>query len=245
MSLRRGWSKEPHGQLVSPWLLFGRESRIITLFGMISSSISVNVITSDSMPFLAEETFADMMLLANESSEPVKIAVNNRGGDVAAGMIIVQGIEHLQARKIDVEILDLGSSMSMASVILASGTKGKRFATARSVVHLHSGSQTTSGTPEDVAHIQEYIDRMREGLVQILTKNTKIPEYFLKQPDSTMNPELLKSEEGRLKLTKEFLKGEKFLNPEQAIEAGIIDQILKPGDEKLTEFFSLPKGGAK
>src|SRR3989344_9081438 len=108
--LRRPWSETQTGPLVPPWLLFGKDARIITLFGDINSSISVPVINLDSIPFLAEETFASLMYLAQESKDPIRIVINNRGGSVSAGLTIIQGIEHLQKSGIDVEILVLGSA---------------------------------------------------------------------------------------------------------------------------------------
>lgn len=232
-----------NGLLVTPWELFERDSRIVPLFGMVRSSIDVNVVASDSMPFLAENILAALMLLAQESSDPVKIVINSNGGSLVAGFDIVQAIEHLQAKGIEVWTIDIGAAKSMASTVLAAGTKGKRFAFKRSCVHLHSGTVSTGEQrPEDKEMIDAYLERIRASLNRILTERTKIPEYYVKS-DNSVNPELLKSDEGRFKLTRQFLGKEQYLTPEQALEAGIIDQILEPGNPIIDSVFKLQKMG--
>ncbi len=236
--------KGSSNRFATPWQLYGRE-RILTLFGSIYSSIDVPVITADSVLFLAEEIFGGMMLLAQENSDPVNVIINNRGGSVPAGLLIIQGIEHLQAHKIDVRILVTGAAMSMASIILAAGTKGQRYAMERSVIHLHSGTvKPPEGDPEDVKRVMEYAERLRNAMHELLAERTSIPEYCAKRNelyDSLVSGSSAYFEEGknRVKWIKEFLKEEQFLKPEEALEAGLVDEVLTAGDRKIDEIFRL------
>lgn len=245
MSLRKPYSESPTGPLVSPWLLFGRDARIITLFGLIHSSTSVPVITSDSMPFLAEEFFADLMFLGQSSREPIRIIINNSGGSVPAGLTIINGIEHLQHNGIDVEVLVLGASMSMASIVLASGTEGKRYALSRSIIHFHNGYQRSEGSPEDKKRIDEFQERLTLQMYAILADRTKIPEYYVAKEIPEVSISRLGEKEIRMKYIRRFLDGETFLSAEQALEAGVIDKVIAPGDQLLDTIFSLKETEAK
>lgn len=240
MSIREPYSKEQTGPLVSPWLLFGKDSRVVTLFGSIQSSIDMPIIASDSVPFLAEEFFADLMLLGQRSKDPVSVIINNRGGSVMAGLAIINGLEHLQQKGIDVDALVLCASMSMATVILASCTKGKRYAMDRSVIHLHSGHQKISGTPEEIEQIKGLNDRLIFQIRQILAERTTIPEYYKKRESLEISADRLREDkETRMNCVKKFLEGETYLTPQEALEAGIIDKIITPEDPELDLIFKL------
>ena len=241
MTLRRPFSPTPTGPLVTPWMIYGSNSRIITLFGRIHSSINVDIIVADSIPFLAEEIFASLFYLAGESRDPIKMVINNRGDDIHAVLMIVQAIDPVQAMGIDVEILVVGSSMSMASIILASGTRGKRYALDRSIVHLHAESRVIGGQGEDFERAKEYTDRLARQMYLLLAQRTKIPEYHLEQEQiAPRDKTMLENDEGRIKLVKRFLKNETYLSAYEAQAAGIIDAVIPPGDGKIMEIFNAP-----
>ena len=246
MSIIRPWSDEQTGTLVTPWTNFGKEARIVTLFGNIMSSTDVQTIATDSIPFLAEELFASLMWLATENNDPVHIVINNNGGSIRAGFMIIQAIEHLQAMGIEVIGLDIGSSMSMATTVLAVCTK--RFALRRSVIHVHPPSfgspQMTDAVKEKV---DEYQNRLKDELYSLLAQKTRIPEYCVQTEEvRTDDPNWATIAEKRYKYTKKFLEHERFLTPQQAKDAGIIDDELEAGDERMSKIFGLigHKGGS-
>ena len=245
--LKREWSSTPTGPLVSPWLISARDSRVITLFGSIVSSIDVPLVATESIPFVAEDVFASLLQLAGEdSAQPVRLVINNSGGSVPAGLTIIQGIEHLQAKGIDVEVVVLGSAMSMASVILAAGTVGKRFSLERSRIHLHSGQiGLPQDRPDDVNRIMDFINGVREELYVILARRTKLAEYYLKCNDLPLDKKTLADEGKRIKFIKNLLEKETFLTPREAVTAGIVDEILSPGYPRIDALFRPGKRGHK
>src|SRR3989344_6269181 len=104
--IRRKTLKIPWGNvsvnLVSPWDIFERDSRVVTLFGPVMSVSNVNLISDRSLSFLAEDMFGAIIMLGMESNKPVKIVINSVGGDVRAGFTIIQVIEHLKKKGIEV-----------------------------------------------------------------------------------------------------------------------------------------------
>ncbi|MDP3947906.1 MAG: ATP-dependent Clp protease proteolytic subunit [bacterium] len=243
----RPWSKTPTGPIVGPFVLLNRDNRVLTLFGTILASTDVGIITSDSMPFLAENVTASLLILGSESKDPITLLVNNGGGSVQAGITIIQAIEHLKALEIPVRMVVMGTAASMASVILATGSVGHRYAFPRALIHFHSGRVGQEGTPEEVERHQEFVKRLHGQLQEILAFQTKLPEYFLKEvrkeweKDSAkkLNPGTENGRELRLKFVKEFLNTETYLSAKQALEAGVIDKILEPGDPLVNEIFHI------
>ena len=101
----RPWPKMPTGPIVGPFALLNRDSRILTLFGTILASTDVGVATSESMPFLAENVTASLLILGSESKGlgrtvrdhcdalvriPGKGTVESLNVSVAGGIIIAE-----------------------------------------------------------------------------------------------------------------------------------------------------------
>ena len=233
--------------LVSPWDIFERDSRVVTLFGPVMSVSNVNLISDRSLSFLAEDMFGAIIMLGMESNKPVKIVINSVGGDVRAGFTIIQAIEHLKKKGIEVWTVNILSAMSMAGVILMAGTEGKRFTLRNSTVHAHCGMVSAGkGKPTDVEYTQEYLKSLTQKLEAFISANSKIPEYYAPEHftkdsfediDKKTREEIVKNPKLRLNLTKKFLENERYLNPDQAKKAGIIDEVIEPGDARLDEIF--------
>lgn len=240
--------------LLQSYDYFGTKNRIVTIFSMIASGTSGVAVNVQNVPLMAESVVADLMLLRNESKEPIKILINSIGGSVAAGLLIIHAIEHLQADGIDIETVVFCESLSMATPILASGTPGKRYAFHRAVIHGHRGQGGATGSIDDMQGQVKYAGYLFDQLYEILARRTRIPEYHLTHSDSdTPTAEILemlvqleksgKPEDQarrlklRMKYVKEFFARENFLTAEQAQEAGIIDRVLEPGDPYLNEIF--------
>src|SRR3954449_12772897 len=111
-------------------------------------------------------------LLHLESEDPDKdifIYINSPGGQVYAGLAIYDTIQFI---KPDVQTICVGIAMSMGALILAGGTKGKRFALPNAKILIHQVSSSFQGQATDIEiHAKEIID-VRRRLDEILAKHT-------------------------------------------------------------------------
>ncbi len=114
-------------------------------------------------------------LLFLESQDPEKdihLYVNSPGGTVTAGLAIYDTIQYI---KPDVSTICIGQAASAAAVLLAAGTKGKRFVLPHSRILIHQPHGGASGQAVDIAIQAKEITRMRELLDNILAHHTGQP----------------------------------------------------------------------
>lgn len=235
----RSWG-ETAVNLADPWTLFGRDSRIVPLFNQILSSSEL-MSAQGGVPSVAENVFGALILFSQEGSEPVKIVINSPGGTVQAGFTIIQGMNHLKAKGIEVWTINLGNAGSMAGIILALGTPGRRYVLNETTSHAHEiHIEGPKGRRTDFAEAQRHLQHMHEVMEKLLAQQTKIPEYYLKLVEMDREIDSLKLEnlEFRQKMVGEFLKQERLLNVNEAVEAGMADEIIMPGDSVLDEIFA-------
>jgi ATP-dependent Clp protease protease subunit len=143
-------------------------------------------------------------LLYLESQDPerdISLYVNSPGGSVTAGLAMYDTIQYIRP---DVQTICLGQAASMAALILASGTRGKRFALPSSRVLIHQPWGGAQGQSMDInIHAKEII-RMKELTV----------EYFAEHTGKTA--EQIASD----------LERDYFLTAKQAVDYGIVDSLL-------------------
>jgi len=114
-------------------------------------------------------------LLHLESDEPekdVNLYINSPGGSVTAGLAIYDTIQYIRC---DVSTICIGQCASMAAVLLASGTKGKRYALPNSRILIHQPWGGTQGQVTDIEIQANEMLRMRRNLNEILSKHTGQP----------------------------------------------------------------------
>src|ERR671936_579750 len=123
-----------------------------------------------------EDTFANLIiaqLLFLEAEDPEKdinLYVNSPGGSITAGMAIYDTMQFIRP---DVVTICLGQCASMGALLLAAGSKGKRFALPNSRILIHQPSVSgIGGQATDIRIQAEEILRMREVTSQILSKHT-------------------------------------------------------------------------
>ena len=153
---------------------------------------------------VANNVMAQMIFLEYENPEKdITLYINSPGGYVSAGLAIYDTMQHIRP---NVATICAGDSISMAAILLASGTKGKRYALPHSRIMLHQPSGAVTGQSTDIqVHAKELV-RTREMLTKI------IAEHSGRSID-----------EVREKTERDF-----FLTPEEALEFGVIDEIFKP-----------------
>jgi ATP-dependent Clp protease protease subunit len=153
---------------------------------------------------IASLVIAQILYLQLENKEQdIRLYVNSPGGSISAGMAIYDTMQYVSN---DVETTCVGQAASMAAVLLAAGTKGKRFALPHARVMIHQPWGGTQGSASDISIQAEEILRMKTILNGILASHTgKDGEQIERDSDR-----------------------DKFMSADEAKEYGIIDSVLKP-----------------
>ena len=151
---------------------------------------------------VANLVIAQLLFLAAEDPEKdVNLYINSPGGVVTAGLAVYDTMQYL---KCPVSTICIGQASSMGALLLAAGTKGKRFALphARIMIHQPLGGVQGQATDIDI-HAREIL-RLREELNGILVKHTG---QSLKRIEKDTDRDL-------------------FLSSKQAVEYGLIDDVI-------------------
>jgi ATP-dependent Clp protease protease subunit len=136
------------------------EERIIFLAGPVSD-MNANVV------------IAQMLYLASKDQKrDIKLYINSPGGSVTAGLAIYDTMQYL---KCPVSTICIGLTASMAAVILAAGTKGKRFSLPNAEILLHQVAGGMQGQAADIEITAKQIVMMKEKLNKILSVHTGQP----------------------------------------------------------------------
>ena len=141
------------------WDIYSRllKDRIIFIGSPIDDVVSNNVI--------AQLLFLQM----EDAKKDIGLYINSPGGLVTGGMAIYDTINFLQC---DVVTYCIGMAASMSTVLLAAGTKGKRYALPNSRVMIHQPSGGAGGQTADIAIAAKEILRWRATLNEVIAKHT-------------------------------------------------------------------------
>ena len=147
---------------------------------------------------------AQMLFLEAEDPEKdISLYINSPGGSITAGMGIYDTMQFIRP---DVSTICIGQAASMAALLLAAGTKGKRFTLPHARVLIHQPSLGgLSGQATDIDIQAREILRMREITNNILVRHTGLP----------------------LERIQKDVERDYIMVAEQAKEYGIIDQIIE------------------
>jgi ATP-dependent Clp protease, protease subunit len=150
---------------------------------------------------LANLVIAQLLFLESEDPEKdISLYINSPGGVVTAGLAIYDTMQYLRA---PVSTICLGQAASMASVLLASGRKGKRYALPHSRIMIHQGSGGFRGNaPDAVIQMKEW-----ELLVRM---NNEILARHTEQP---------------IERVERDTDRDRFMSPDEAKDYGIIDAV--------------------
>lgn len=119
---------------------------------------------------VANVVIAQLLFLQMEDpKKDIHLYINSPGGIVTGGMAIYDTIRFLQC---DVVTYCIGQAASMATVLLAAGTRGKRFALPHSRVMIHQPSGGAGGQAADIAIAAKEILRWRQTLNQVIARHT-------------------------------------------------------------------------
>jgi ATP-dependent Clp protease protease subunit len=153
---------------------------------------------------IANLMVAQLLFLDHDDQEQdISIYINSPGGEVYAGLAIYDTIRMIRP---DVKTYCVGTAMSMAAVILAAGTPGKRFALPNSRVMIHQGSGGFRGNIPDLEVQAKETFSLIKTLTEILAEHTGQP--FDKVKADTQR--------------------DYYLNGTEARDYGLVDEVLTP-----------------
>jgi len=180
----------------------GREERVYDLFSRL---------LKDRIVFLGTEVtdvssnivIAQFLFLANDNPKAdISFYINSPGGAVSAGLAIYDTMQYMPC---DVATYAVGQAASIAAMLLASGSKGKRFALPHARMVLHQPWTTgMAGTASDVSIHAEDLVKVKKKLIQILAKHTGKSEKEIERDTD-----------------RDFI-----LWPEEAKKYGLVDEVL-------------------
>ena len=113
-----------------------------------------------------------LFLQMEEPDKDINVYINTPGGSVTAGLAIY---DTMQFVKPDVATYCVGQASSMGAVLLAAGTKGKRFSLPNSRIMIHQPWGGVQGAAADISIQAQEILRLRERINEILAKHTGLP----------------------------------------------------------------------
>ncbi len=147
---------------------------------------------------------AQMLFLEMEDPDKdIMLYINSPGGSITAGMAIYDTMRYL---KCEVATVCVGMAASMAAFLLAAGAKGKRKALPHAEVMIHQPLGGARGQATDIQIHAEQILRVKKMMNELLSQNTGKP----------------------LKTVEKDVERDHFLTAEQALDYGIIDEIIAP-----------------
>ncbi len=157
---------------------------------------------------VANLVIAQMLFLQmDDRKKDINVYVNSPGGVVTAGLAIYDTMQFITC---DINTYCLGQAASMGAVLLAAGTKGKRFALPNARVMIHQPWGGTQGAASDISIQANEILKMRDNLNGILSKHTGKPvDKIAKDTDRDY-----------------------FMNAEEAKNYGLVDVVIDSSQQE-------------
>lgn len=166
------------------------KERIIMLFTPITDPVANTII-------------AQFLYLEREDPDKdISMYIQSPGGSIHAGLAIYDTMQFIRP---DVSTICVGMAASMATVLLAAGAKGKRYALPNSTIHMHQALSGAQGQASDIQIAAREITRLNDRLKDILVKHTG------------QNMEKITQDTDR----------DYYLDANQAAEYGIVDEVLE------------------
>ena len=150
----------------------------------------------------ADLAVAQILFLESENPDKdISIYINSPGGSVTAGLAIYDTMKYV---KCDIQTICMGQAASMAAILLAGGTKGKRYALPSSRVMIHQPRGGVEGQESDISILAKEIIRLKKLSIEYLSKDTG------KNIDEVATD-----------IERDF-----FMSAQEAMDYGIIDHVM-------------------
>jgi ATP-dependent Clp protease protease subunit len=158
---------------------------------------------------VANVIIAQLLYLEREDPDKdINMYIQSPGGVISSGLAIY---DTMQLIRPDVSTICVGLAASMGTLLLCAGAKGKRYALPHSTIHMHQAAGGAQGQASDIVIAAREIARQQDLIKDIIVKHTG------QSADKVTHD-----------IDRDF-----YLNPEQAVEYGIVDEVLiKPKEEK-------------
>jgi ATP-dependent Clp protease protease subunit len=185
----------------------GRSERVYDIYSRLLKE-RIIFLGTEINDVVANTVVAQILFLEYEDPDKdILLYINSPGGMVTSGLAIYDVMKYV---KPDVQTICVGSAISMGAILLAAGTKGKRFILPHGKVMLHQPSGGASGQSSDIQiHAKEIIKTKKE-LNAILAEATgKTEEQIHKDTDRDL-----------------------YMSAEEAVAYGVVDAIFTPGNRK-------------
>lgn len=151
----------------------------------------------------ANLAIAQILFLESENPDKdISIYINSPGGSVTAGLAIYDTMQYV---KCDVQTICIGQAASMAAILLAGGTAGKRYSLPSSRIMIHQPRGGVEGQESDISILAKEIIRLKKLSIEFLSNHTKKP-----------------IEEVAKDIERDY-----FMSAKDALEYGIIDQVMQ------------------
>jgi ATP-dependent Clp protease protease subunit len=157
---------------------------------------------------VANVIIAQLLYLEREDPDKdISLYIHSPGGVISAGLAIY---DTMQLIRPDVSTICVGLAASMGTVLLCAGAKGKRYALPNATIHMHQAMGGAQGQAADIVIAAREIARQQDTIKNIIVKHTGQPLDKVTHDTD-----------------RDF-----YLNPEQAVEYGIVDEVLnRPSEE--------------
>lgn len=151
---------------------------------------------------LANVVIAQLLFLQKEhKNQDINVYINSPGGSVTAGLAIYDTMQFVHP---PVATYCIGQAASMAALLLAAGTKGKRHALPHSRIMIHQPWGGVQGTALDISIHAEELLRLKRALIQILGRHTGLPEAELDK----------------------YTDRDYFMSADEAKKMGLVDEVV-------------------
>jgi len=185
----------------------GRSERAYDIYSRLLKD-NIIFIGSEITDDLANLVIAQLLYLEAENPEKdVSLYINSPGGSITAGIAIYDTMQFIKS---DVATICVGQAASMAAVLLAAGTPGKRYSLPNSRIILHQPWGGYQGQASDIAIQAKEVLRIREKLNDILARHTH------------QSPQKIQAD-----IERDFI-----MTASEAKDYGLIDHIIASRDQK-------------
>ena len=185
----------------------GRSERVYDIYSRLLKE-RIIFLGTEINDLVSNTVIAQMLFLEYEDPDKdILIYINSPGGSVTAGLAIFDVMKYVRH---DVQTICVGAAYSMGALLLAAGTKGKRFILPHGKVMLHQPSGGAGGQSSDIQIHAKEIIKTKTELNKILAEATgKTPEQIHKDTDRDL-----------------------YMSALDAVAYGVVDEVFNPGNRK-------------